>query len=261
LIFEHGRVAGVRVNGESIRARTVISGIGARETYTHLVPSERAPAHAARIQAMPSSCSMFALYLALDRAVIDRFGLSGVNYWVECRPFGIRQHWTQAGPPPCLLLSLAHRFQADHATHDNLVLAEVFTPLSGDHFTSWRGSRVRKRGPEYDELKAEYAELTLGELERTWPGFRSYLRYSEGATPLTIESFTQHLDGAAYGLAPFPGRYNDRALRAATGVPGLYLTGQDVGAPALIGAFYGGIMTASAVIRSNMATRLRRQVA
>src|SRR6185437_12257478 len=77
LVFQGGRVAGVRLGDEEIRARTVISGIGARETYRLLVPPERRPRHADSIMALKSSSSIFTLYMALDRNVLQRFGLTG----------------------------------------------------------------------------------------------------------------------------------------------------------------------------------------
>jgi len=73
---------------------------------------------------------------------------------------------------------------------------------------------------------------------------------------LTIQSYTGHLDGAAYGIAPVPGRYSMRGLRVLCGIPGLMLTGQDVSTPGVIGAFYGGLATASAVLSRSAASVL-----
>jgi all-trans-retinol 13,14-reductase len=115
-----------------------------------------------------------------------------------------------------------------------------------------------KRGDEYDDFKEQLAGLVLQQMERFWPGIGQYVRYAEGATPLTIEAYTRHFDGAAYGLAPAPGRYNDRALRVLSGVPGLLLTGQDIATPGVIGAFYGGLVSASALMRRNMRSFLLR---
>ena len=259
LLFEGRRVAGVEVNGEVIRGKAVISGIGARETYRLLVPAERRPNHAERIMAMKPSCSMFSLYLALDRQALTRYGLTGVNYWAEAQPGGLRDHWTDLeGPPPWLLLSLAGRFHPS-TTDPNVVLGEVFTTLTAEHFVRWQGTRVMKRGAEYGDFKEHLAERVFQQMERFWPGIRQYVRYAEGATPLTIEAYTRHFDGAAYGLAPVPGRYNDRALRVLSGVPGLLLTGQDIATPGVIGAFYGGLVSASALMRRNLSSWLLRK--
>ena len=119
--------------------------------------------------------------------------------------------------------------------------------------------QVLKRGPEYADFKAHLTELVLRQVEATWPGLRRHVRHCEGASPLTIESYTRHFDGAAYGLAPVTGRYSDRALRAVTGVPGLLLTGQDVCTPGVIGAFYGGLISASALLLGDARTKLLRR--
>jgi all-trans-retinol 13,14-reductase len=262
LLFEGGRVAGVRVGEESIRGRTVISGIGARETYRLLVPLERQPRHTEQILAMPPSCSLFTLYLALDREALSHYGLTAVNYWVEAVPGAMQGYWTNfQAPPPWFLLSLAARFQEEELANRDVVTGEVFVGVSGDRFAQWRGTRLRKRGPEYDDFKGHLMEQTLERLEVTWPGIRRYLRYAEGATPLTIESYTHHFDGAAYGLAPVPGRYSNRALRVATGVPGLLLTGQDICTAGVIGAFYAGLTAASAVRKGHVAKALLRRFA
>jgi all-trans-retinol 13,14-reductase len=259
LLFEGGRVSGVTVNGEAIRGRAIVSSIGARETYRLLLPPERRPAHAERIMGMKPSCSMFSLYLALDRRALQRYGMTGVNYWAECQPGGLRQHWTDLqAPPPWLLLSLAARFHSS-ADDSDVALGEVFTTLPGDLFARWQGTRVRKRGAEYEEFKEELAERVFTQMERFWPGLRQYVRYAEGATPLTIEAYTRHFNGAAYGIAPAPGRYNERALRVLSGVPGLLLTGQDIMSPGMVGAFYSGLTTASALLHWHAGSVLLRK--
>lgn len=262
LVFQGGRVVGVRLGEEEIRARTVISGIGARETYRLLVPAERRPRHVDSILALKPSCSIFTLYLALDRTVLERFGLTGVNYWVEGERGGLNDVWTDlSAPPPFAILSLAARFPHEDASNgrdEGVVPAEIFTAISGERFRRWQETRVMKRGEEYGDFKSYLMEQVLRRIEAAWPGLGSYIRYAEGATPLTIRSFTGHEDGAAYGIAPVPGRYNNRALRAVTGVPGLLLAGQDVGTAGVIGAFYGGLIAASAVLSRNAMKLLLR---
>jgi all-trans-retinol 13,14-reductase len=253
LIFQGNRVAGVKVGDEAIRARTVISGIGARETYRLLVPPQRRPAHAESIITMRPSCSILTLHLTLDRQAIERLNLNAVNYWVEAVPGSLNGYWDDlAAPPPWFVLSLAARFQKEAPAHlVNVVPAEIFVGIPGDRFAPWQGTQVMRRGSKYADFKARLVELTLERAEQTWPGFRKFVRSVEGSTPLTIQSYTGHLDGAAYGIASVPGRYNTRGLRVQSGIPGLMLTGQDVSTPGVIGAFYGGLATASAVLSRN----------
>jgi len=264
LIFQGGRVVGVRVGEEEVRAHTVISGIGARETYRLLVPAERQPRHTDSILSMKPSCSFFTLYLALDAAVLKHYGFTGVNYWVEAVRGSMRECWKDlSSPPPWFLLSLAARFQQEgpavgSTEEERIIPAEVFITVSAEHFARWQQTRVMQRGVEYADFKQHLVAQALQRVEATWPGFGRYVRHTEGATPLSIASYTRHLDGAAYGLAPVPGRYSARALRVATGVPGLLLTGQDVTAAGVIGAFFGGLTTASAILRRNAPSFLLR---
>jgi all-trans-retinol 13,14-reductase len=256
LVFQRGRVVGVRVDGEEILAYSVISGIGARETFRRFVPETIQPRHASRIQALPPSCSILTLYLALRPEALMKYGLHGVNYWVEGEPGSMRTWWQDLNVlPSWFVLSLAARFQHEEPTRGQ-TLAEIFVGIPGKHFSRWHQTRVMKRGQEYADFKEDLVQKTLNRVERTWPGFGRYIDFIEAATPATIRSYTGHSSGAAYGIAPVPGRYSERGLRAATGVPGLFLCGQDVAAPGVIGAFYGGLTAASALLKCKVATRL-----
>jgi phytoene dehydrogenase-like protein len=265
LHFEGGAARGVYVGDELIRARTVVSGIGARETYRLLVPPGRLPRRAARVLALPSTGSIMTLYLTLDEAFLRRRGLSAVNYWVEAVPGSLRGgYWEDLErPPPWFVLSLTSRFREAlrPGGPPAAVQAELFLPVAARKFAGWHGTPTLRRGPGYLELKDKLTGLALDRAEQTWPGFRAAVRSVEAATPLTIESYTGHLDGAAYGIAPVPGRYGERALRCLSGVPGLVLAGQDVSTSGVIGAFYGGLAAASAVLLRDAAKLVLRSAA
>lgn len=180
---------------------------------------------------------------------------------MEAEPGALYGYWHDFDrPPPWFVLSLAAKFQEGNAgsAGDDAIQAELFLPVPGEHFARWQGTRTMRRGPDYDDLKAGLAERALDRAEQTWPGFRQAVRAWEASTPLTIESYTGHQGGAAYGIAPVPGRYSERALRCLSGVPGLVLAGQDVSAAGVIGAFYGGLAAASAVLRRDAARLLLR---
>jgi all-trans-retinol 13,14-reductase len=72
------------------------------------------------------------------------------------------------------------------------------------------------------------------------------------STPLTTTNFAAHPDGAIYGLAHTPERFEQRWLRPRTPIKGLYLTGTDVVTAGLMGGMMGGFVCASAVLKGNV---------
>ena len=58
--------------------------------------------------------------------------------------------------------------------------------------------------------------------------------------------------GEIYGIASTPARFGVRGLGARTPIRGLYLTGQDVSSLGVVGALYGGIISASVVLGKNL---------
>jgi all-trans-retinol 13,14-reductase len=58
--------------------------------------------------------------------------------------------------------------------------------------------------------------------------------------------------GEIYGIASTPERFAMRALGARTPIRGLYLTGQDVSGLGVVGALFGGVISASAALGKNL---------
>ena len=76
--------------------------------------------------------------------------------------------------------------------------------------------------------------------------------YTELSTPVTTRHFMNYGHGEIYGLASTPERFAIRILGARTPIRGLYLTGQDVSTLGVVGALFGGIISASAALGKNL---------
>ena len=105
-----------------------------------------------------------------------------------------------------------------------------------------------RRGDKYDDRKMQVAEEMLDFSEKYMPGLRSLIAYQELSTPLTVESFTNHRQGMVYGQVCDANRlFRDRwSIR--TSLPGLFLTGSDVGTPGVNGALMAAVMTAAKLL-------------
>ncbi|MFQ5350269.1 MAG: hypothetical protein ACE5EG_07500 [Thermoanaerobaculia bacterium] len=111
---------------------------------------------------------------------------------------------------------------------------------------------MRRRGDEYESLKAELAERMLTELDRLLPQVRPAIDHQEVSTPLSTRHFANYERGEIYGLAHTPERFEARWLRPRTPLRGLWLTGQDVATCGIAGAMAGGYLTASAMLGRNL---------
>jgi all-trans-retinol 13,14-reductase len=104
---------------------------------------------------------------------------------------------------------------------------------------------------EYEDFKARFAERLLDHLYVHVPRVRGKVDYSELSSPLSTRHFSGHPHGEMYGLSPTPERFRMR-MRAQTAVRGLFLTGQDLVMAGVVGAMFGGVLAASAVLRRNV---------
>ena len=119
-------------------------------------------------------------------------------------------------------------------------------------FEKWKDLPWKKRGEEYTAFKEKIADTVVQTIEKRFPGFKDIVEYVEVSTPITNEHFTSHPDGAIYGLACVPERYNKEKspwFEIQTFIPGLYLTGADAGgSPGIAGAMMGGLATTMKIL-------------
>ena len=113
---------------------------------------------------------------------------------------------------------------------------------------------VAAAGAEYEDLKARLTERLLDQLYAAVPAVRGKVDHAELSTPLSTQHFTGHARGEMYGLSATPDRFRLR-LGAQTPIPGLFLTGQDLSSLGVVGALFGGALTASSVLRRNVLRR------
>ena len=250
LLVEDGTVVGIRTgDGEEIRAQTVISGVGARETIDQLLPHRVGPEDwIAEIRALPSSIAHFNMFLGFE-GDIEAAGATKANHWIF--PTGKTDVlWTTAPDeaPPQMTFAIGSLKDPAHdpgpkQKHTGQLI--VWTDWSS--VSKWANQPAGDRGEDYADFKRRAEDTLMAMFERHFPDLAKLLVYQELATPLSTVSFTGHREGAFYGLDVTPKRVMCDALRAKTPIPGLFLTGQDVVSPGIPGALMGGLLSAASV--------------
>lgn len=211
IVVRHGKVAGVVVNGRTIRARSVVSNANLKSTIFRLVGEEHLDRkfidEARAVRLNNSSCQV---YLALkpgdqlDEACGDLLFSSKAPLFrtesllsrqVTSRTYSFYYPRTRPGSNRSLIVS------STNANYDD------WAHLSEE---------------EYQASKADLVETTIDAVAEYVPGIRERLDWSEASTPRTFERYTWHMAGASFGTK-FEGLAVSRALPEQ--VAGLYHAG------------------------------------
>jgi all-trans-retinol 13,14-reductase len=258
ILIENGRAVGVRMADDSeLRAPVVISDAGAMNTYERLLPeANRDPQMESTLKGVGASVSYLCLYLGMKHTD-EELGLTGTNMWIYPNGdsdatfdrFMKEPEITPYLSEPLPLVYISFPSAKDPTWMDRYPgrsTVDVIVPAKFDWFARWDGTRWKKRGNEYDALKAKLQELILEATYEKLPQLRGKVDYAELSTPLSAKHFSGYQHGELYGLDHSPDRYRMR-LRAKTEIPGLYLAGQDLVSCGVAGAMFGGLLAAAAI--------------
>lgn len=267
ILLEQGRAVGVRMaDGEELRAKTVVSAIGARSTIERLLPATgRSHEWAQEIGAIAPGPAHVCLYLGF-KGDIRKAGAGPNNSWFYDTWDAEDDAW-QVRPGalspkvPALYVSFPSLKDPTHDAGPELRhTGEAVTFVPWSAFEPWRDKRWKRRGPDYETFKARMQEALLEKLFSRMPGLKPLLDYAELSTPVSTDHFTRSLGGSIYGLESTPERFRCRWLRPRSPIPGLYLAGVDIGAPGVVGAAMGGALAAVAAQPVAALSFLRRNV-
>lgn len=117
-----------------------------------------------------------------------------------------------------------------------------------EEWARWGASRTGARPAEYRAAKAAAAERTLGLLHAQWPGAEARLR--ETFTPLTFRDYTGTPAGGGYGIKKCVSVTRAGRLAAETRVRGLFLAGQSVVLPGVVGTTISSLGACGAILGS-----------
>jgi all-trans-retinol 13,14-reductase len=263
IVVDGEKAVGVKMaGGREFIAPVIISDAGAANTFFRLVAAETARLSSLRdeLRSIPVSVAHVGLYVGI-KATDDDLGLKGTNLWIypsldhdaNVARFAKDIH----SPFASLYISFPSAKDPDFANrYPGRSTVEVLTFVPFEQFAGWRDTKWQRRGPTYDSLKRLLAARLRAELERHVPAVAGRIDYSELSTPVTTRHFMNYENGEIYGIGSTPARFRMRALGARTPIRNLYLTGQDVTSLGVVGALYGGAISASAALGKNLVSKL-----
>ena len=253
ILVEGGRAVGVRMtDGEEIRAKRVVSAIGAWPTVTRLLPDAVRAPWTESVARLPPSPAHLSLYLGFEGDIAAAgAGRSAAWYYQtwdhEAAVWDVHPD-RPVPPPPILFTSYPSLKDPAHDPGPRMRhTGEIVTFVPWEAFARWQGTPWRRRGADYDAFKQAMTDRMLEVLFAHRPELRPLLVHAELGTPLSTDLFAKPYHGAIYGLAGVPDRFANDWLRPKTPIPGLYLSGSDVFVCGVVGAMIGGVLAALSI--------------
>ncbi|PLX82647.1 MAG: hypothetical protein C0614_06000 [Desulfuromonas sp.] len=238
------KVAGVTLHGgEEIAAREIVSTINPHYLPNLVATDQLRPAYRKRLANLRQTCSAYVVYARSDR-MVDM--LSASNLFVQPRAGVI--HVAEDAPFAERPYFLAASSQGEGKKQGVIGII----PASYDEVGEWSSSGS-KRCTAY-RLHKEWVGQRLLELFMKQVPELGELELLDLATPLTLSDWTRAPGGAIYGTGHFLGQYNPHPV---TRLPGLFLSGQAVAAPGLLGTVIAAYLTCGSMLGHE---RLRREI-
>lgn len=264
ILVEDGRTRGVRlISGEEIEARIVISNAGLQNTFGRLMADKTREAYGLdkMRDAVTYTGPFVGLHIGLEGSA-ETLGFEHANIWAHPSDDfdgNLAAHKADFDAPfPFYFVTFASTKDPTwEETFPNKSTIEMYAFTDYSHFEGFAGTRWQKRGADYDAMKAKIEERMLTDLYKMVPGAEGAVRYVEVSTPMTYETFVRQQFGGFLGVESSPQRFEQDWLRATTPIRGLFLSGQDVATDGIIGALFGGVICASAVLGKDMITEIK----
>nr|MBF0221440.1 NAD(P)/FAD-dependent oxidoreductase [Desulfobulbaceae bacterium] len=225
-------VSGLQLkSGEVLTAATVIGALHPKIVLNMLPEGAVKPSYRQRISNLIDTHGIFSVHVRLDADAHPEI------------PYNIFKLDTdQYGNVPDL-----RYYQIRKSARAGVNLLSILTSGKDELWAPWQNTKSGQRGSGYLAAKDGLARQLIYEAEELFgplPGNKILDTY----TPLTMRDWVNSPGGSAYGVQRSASQMLATALLNRTSVQGLYLVGQNVMAPGIIGTIMGSFSTVKLII-------------
>ncbi len=235
LVTDGQGVCGVRLaDGEEFTAREVLATINPTLLPQLLPERVLRPAYVKRLRNLRQTTSAYILF-ARSSVAAD---LQSSNLFVQQRA-GL---FSSATDRPLEERSFYLTATGGAATEDASAVVGI-VPAGFSEVAEFAGA-AQRQSSAYAALKNSLSERLRQMFLAGCPDLVE-LDVLDLATPLTLRDYSLAPDGAIYGVGRFVGQYNPHPV---TRLPGLFLSGQAIAAPGLLGAVVAAYLTCGTIL-------------
>lgn len=234
-------------NGEEVSARHYISGLHPSVTMQMTESVSLRNAYRSRIQSLENTPGTFMLNVVLKPGTFRYHNYNyyhhasdnawdGVNYTAD--------NW----PNTYALFVAAGTGKDEYADNLSIMTYMRYEDVAAWHDTFNTDSCPDERNADYQVFKKEKSEKLLDLVEKQYPGLRNCIHAYYASTPLTYRDYLAMPEGSMYGVAKDANDPLKTVISAATRLPNLYLTGQNLNLHGILGVTMTAVVTSSVLL-------------
>jgi phytoene dehydrogenase-like protein len=227
VLVESKKVLGIVLNtGEKIDADYVVAAIHPQKLLAMLSEGSVKPSYRRRVERLENTEGFFSVHATLDSAFHPE---------IPHNIFKIRPGGDGA-------VSDLKYYQIRATKNSEKTLLTIMSSGKTQAWKPWEHTTTGCRGSFYEDMKMQHASRLIEEAEKLLGPFHG-LELLDASTPLTIRDYVNSPNGSAYGVRRSADQLLDASLLNRTSVKGLYLAGQSVSAPGILGTIIGSLLT------------------
>ena len=240
IVCDDTHAVAVEVNGEErIDCDYVVSDAHPVRTLELLDTSLIRPAFRKRINSIPQTVGGFSVYLRFREGTEPYMNYNYYGYQ-NGTPWDCEKYTADSWPEGFLYMHFCPDGDTKYAS-----TGVVLSYMRMEEVEQWKGTRIGRRGKDYEEFKKQKAERLLDVLEQHFPGIRQHVDAYYTSTPLTYLDYLGTEGGSMYGNAKDITLGAGCRVAQRTRVPNVYLTGQNINSHGMLGVMVGTIVTCS----------------
>jgi all-trans-retinol 13,14-reductase len=202
------------------------------------------PAYRRRVMNLPETIGGFSVYLRFKPESTPYMNYNFYGYH-QPSPWGCENYTEETWPNGYLYMHFCNEDHQQYAAGGVIISYMRYSDVA-----RWQGTKVGRRGEDYERMKKEKAERLIDAVCKEFPGLRSAIAGYETSTPLTYQDYTGTEGGSMYGIARDINLGPASRVQHRTKVPNLYLTGQNVNSHGILGVLVGTVVTCSEMLTS-----------
>ena len=229
-------------DGVVIEGKNFIANIHPTAVAEMMDPSRVRKTYIERMKSLENTISVFAVYAAMKEGALPVLNTN--HYCYRSDNVWLADTYEEKTWPEGFFLSSTPQTADETSSRAVTILGY----MKYEETEKWEGTRVGRRGADYEEFKNVKREKMLDLVEKKFPSFRSGIDGVWTSTPLTYRDYTSTARGSMYGIFHDCTDFMKGHVTHKTKIPNLFLAGQNASLHGIFGVAVSSLLTCGSLV-------------